>query len=150
MLKQDFLIRPMDDSMDLTKIINRFSFPWSTPEKTRETWEIYASEQKKGIRTVVVIEHKDEILGYGSLLRKSENPLFISSNIPEVNAIWIDEGYRTTIQYEDDGSGSPMADRFATFLGRVYFVAGACHYLFCSRYLWWLLGWGAMARRRCR
>lgn len=36
----------------------------------------------------------NEILGYGSLLRKPESPFFADKNIPEINAIWIDEDHR--------------------------------------------------------
>ena len=87
MLKEGFLIRLMQGSIDLIKITNRFLFPWSTPEKTRAIWETCDQEQKEGIRAVFVIENQDEILGYGSLLRKSENSLFAYSNTPEVNAV---------------------------------------------------------------
>ena len=91
MLKESFLIRPMQSSTDLLRIINRFSFPWHAPEKTQANWETYHQEQEEGVRTVFVIENQNEILSYGSPLRKSENPTFTRSNIPEVNAIWIDE-----------------------------------------------------------
>ena len=94
MLQEGFLMRPMQSGKDLLKITHRFLFPWSTPEKTQTIWETYALEQEEGIRTVFVIENQNEILGYGSLLRKSENPTFQGSNIPEVNAIWIDESCR--------------------------------------------------------
>lgn len=33
-------------------------------------------------------------MGYGSLLRKSEYPLYVDLSIPEINAIWIDENHR--------------------------------------------------------
>ncbi|MCB1107551.1 MAG: GNAT family N-acetyltransferase [Chlamydiia bacterium] len=94
MLKESFLIRPMQSSTDLLRIISRFSFPWSTPAKTQAIWETYHQEQEEGVRTIFVIEKQNEILGYGSLLRKSENPTFNRLNIPEVNAIWIDETCR--------------------------------------------------------
>lgn len=87
------LIRPMNEN-DIPKIVSRYSFPWSTPEKTKALWDTYYQEQQDGIRTVAVLERDHEILGYGSLLRKSECPFFLSSNIPEINAIWIDENYR--------------------------------------------------------
>jgi GNAT superfamily N-acetyltransferase len=79
---------------DITKIVSHYSFPWSTPEMTRQIWETYYHEQQKGTRTVAILEKDNEILGYGSLLRKSECPFFASSNIPEINAIWIDEPHR--------------------------------------------------------
>jgi chloramphenicol 3-O phosphotransferase len=87
------LIRPMH-AHDIAKIVSRYSFPWSTPEKTKILWDTYYQEQKDNIRTVAVIETKGEILGYGSLLRKPECPFFAQRNIPEINAIWIDEDHR--------------------------------------------------------
>lgn len=33
-------------------------------------------------------------MGYGSLLRNPECPFFAQRGIPEINAIWIDEGHR--------------------------------------------------------
>lgn len=79
---------------DIPKIISRYSFPWSTPEKTKILWDTYYQEQKDQVRTVAVIEKDDEILGYGSLLRKPECPFFAERNIPEINAVWIDENHR--------------------------------------------------------
>ncbi len=79
---------------DISTLVNRYSFPWSTPEKTTALWDTYYEEQESGIRTVVVVEKNRDILGYGSLLRKSEYSFFLSSNIPEINAVWIDEEHR--------------------------------------------------------
>lgn len=79
---------------DIPKIVNRYSFPWSTPEKTQILWDTYYQEQEDKIRTVAIIEANGKILGYGSLLREPENPSFAQRNIPEVNAIWIDENHR--------------------------------------------------------
>lgn len=91
--KQHVLIRPLHKS-DIQKIASQYSFPWSTPEKTKTLWDTYYQEQEDKIRTVAVIERDGEILGYGSLLRKSQCPFFLCSNIPEINAIWIDEDHR--------------------------------------------------------
>lgn len=90
---KDFVIRPMNKS-DIAKIVRRYSFSWSTPEKTKTLWDTYYLEQENEIRTVAVLEENHEILGYGSLLRKPECPFFAQKNIPEVNAIWIDEEHR--------------------------------------------------------
>ena len=87
------LIRSLHQD-DIPQIISRYSFPWSTPEKTKALWNTYYQEQKAGDRTVAIIEKEGEILGYGNLLRKSEYPIFLKSNIPEINAIWIDKDHR--------------------------------------------------------
>ncbi len=87
------LIRSMKAN-DIAEIIKRYSFPWSTPEKTQQIWDAYYREQQDRIRTVAVLEKEGDILGYGSLLRKSECRHLAASNIPEVNAVWIDENYR--------------------------------------------------------
>jgi GNAT superfamily N-acetyltransferase len=79
---------------DIAKIVSRYSFPWSTPEKTKVLWDTYYREHQENIRTVAVLERDNEILGYGSLLRKPESPFFADKNIPEINAIWIDEDHR--------------------------------------------------------
>ncbi len=89
----NFIIRTFDVS-DIAKIVIRYSFPWSTPEKTKKIWDDYYREQQEGIRTVALLEKDGEILGYGSLLRRPECPFFSSKKIPEINAIWIDEHYR--------------------------------------------------------
>ena len=91
--KQHPLIRSLHKT-DIPKIVRRYSFPWSTPEKTQILWDAYYQEQEDKVRTVAVIEKDGEILGYGSLLRKPECPFFAQRNIPEINAIWIDEDYR--------------------------------------------------------
>lgn len=87
------LIRPLIE-IDIPKIVSRYSFPWSTPEKTKILWDTYYQEQQEGIRTVAVVEENHEILAYGSLLRKPESPFFAKKNIPEINALWIDEDHR--------------------------------------------------------
>lgn len=81
------LIRPLIES-DIPKIVSRYSFPWSTPEKTKTLWDTYSQEQEDKVRTVAIIETNGEILGYGSLLRKPECPFFAQRNIPEINAMW--------------------------------------------------------------
>lgn len=87
------LIRPMKKA-DIPQIISRFSFPWSSPEKTQALWDNYYREQREGIRTVGVVEENRNILGYGSFLRRSENPRFERQGIPDINAIWIHEHHR--------------------------------------------------------
>jgi GNAT superfamily N-acetyltransferase len=89
----DFQIRPLVKS-DIPQIVKRYSFPWSTQDKTETLWATYYQEQKNKVRTVAVIEKSGEILGYGSLLRKPECPFFTQRNIPEINAVWIGEDHR--------------------------------------------------------
>lgn len=91
--KQYPLIRSLLKT-DIPKIVRRYSFPWSTPEKTQTLWEEYYQQQEDKVRTVAVIEKEGEILGYGNLLRKPECPFFAQKNIPEISAIWIDENHR--------------------------------------------------------
>jgi len=86
-------IRPLQKT-DIPSIVSRYSFPWSTPEKTEALWNTYSAEQEEKIRTVAILEKDHEIVGYGSLLRKAECPFFLGKNIPEINAIWIDEHHR--------------------------------------------------------
>jgi hypothetical protein len=90
---QHIFIRLLQES-DIPKIIDRYSFPWSTPEKTKILWNTYYQEQQDGMRAVAVLEEGHNILGYGNLLRKSECPFFLDGNIPEINAVWIDENHR--------------------------------------------------------
>lgn len=87
------LIRSLHKA-DIPKVVSSYSFPWSTPEKTKILWDTYYQEQEDKTRTVAIIEANGEILGYGSLLRKPESPFFAQRSIPEINAIWIDEDYR--------------------------------------------------------
>lgn len=91
--KQHPLIRSLHKT-DIPKIVERYTFSWSTSEKTETLWDAYYQEQEDKVRTVAVIEKDGEILGYGSLLRKPESPFFAQRGIPEINAIWIDEDYR--------------------------------------------------------
>jgi len=72
---KDFVIRPMNKS-DIAKIARRYSFPWSTLEKTKTLWDTYYLEHENEIRTVAVVVENHEILGYRSVLRKPECPFF--------------------------------------------------------------------------
>lgn len=89
----DFQIRLLVET-DVPQIVERYSFPWSSSDKTKTLWDTYYQEQNHKVRTVAVIESNLEILGYGSLLRKPECPHFAQRNIPEINALWIDEDHR--------------------------------------------------------
>jgi|688.fasta_scaffold02776_5 RimJ/RimL family protein N-acetyltransferase len=79
---------------DIEGMANTFTFPWSTLEATLHLWQQYFKEQTEGIRTVFVFERQNQYLGYGSLLRVSDYPLFKDLGIPEINALWIDENYQ--------------------------------------------------------
>jgi RimJ/RimL family protein N-acetyltransferase len=79
---------------DLHKLVQTFTFPWSTFEATLKLWLQWYKEQQEGIRTVCVLEKHQQLVGYGSLLRVSEYPFFREKGIPEVNALWIDEPFR--------------------------------------------------------
>ena len=89
--EQGVSLRPMRES-DIDSLVLHFSFPWVSVEATRELWKCYYEEQQENIRTVAVLEKENRLLGYGSLLRRSEYPHFV--NIPEINNIWIGEEHR--------------------------------------------------------
>lgn len=84
-------IRPMN-AVDIKVLVRDYSFPWSTPEDVTKRWQKYYDEQQNGIRTVAVLANKEELLGYGSLLLKSEYPHFL--NTPEICDVWIHEKHR--------------------------------------------------------
>lgn len=41
-----------------------------------------------------IIEYKNKIAGYGSLLRYSEYPIFRDKKISEINDVWVYDQYR--------------------------------------------------------
>ncbi len=90
---QDIFIRQMKAD-DLDPLVTNFCFPWTSPEATQELWRRYYEEQQKGIRTVAIVQKENQLVGYGSLLRRSEYPHF--SHIPEINAVWINQAHRRT------------------------------------------------------
>ncbi len=77
---------------DIERVANHFCPSWSTVRETTRRWKKYYEEQQKNIRIVGVAEKNKEVLGFGSLLRKSEYPHF--SNIPEICDVWIYEKHR--------------------------------------------------------
>ncbi len=87
----DVLLRPMCIA-DIKTLVSDFCFPWSTAEEIEKRWQKYYVEQQNSIRTVAVLTREDEILGYGSLLLRSEYPHF--SNLPEICDLWIHEKHR--------------------------------------------------------
>lgn len=90
-MANNIFIRPMLVS-DIDPITIDHCPPWSTPETTKERWTKYYQEQQENIRTVGVIERNHEILGYGSLLLRSEYPHF--SSIPEIADVWVYDEHR--------------------------------------------------------
>jgi chloramphenicol 3-O-phosphotransferase/GNAT superfamily N-acetyltransferase len=87
------IIRPIQEE-DISKIVAEYSFPWSTPEKTKMRWQGYYKEQQEGRRIVAIVEKENEIFGYGSLVWHSKYLSFSSKNIPEIHDVWIGENYR--------------------------------------------------------
>lgn len=85
-----YQIRPLVEK-DIDSIVDFFTFPWSTKEGTRNTWNKFFNEVS---RTAYVVFKNDQFLGYGSLLRSSENPQFREKGIPEISAIWVNEEAR--------------------------------------------------------
>jgi ribosomal protein S18 acetylase RimI-like enzyme len=82
-------------SEDLNELVEVFSFPWTSFEATKAKWETYLSEQKVGDRIVCIARWKDQIIGYGSLLKNSKYLNFKSCGIPEIHDVWISEEYRS-------------------------------------------------------
>jgi GNAT superfamily N-acetyltransferase len=75
---------------DIEPVAHRYCFPQRSLEERVATWKRTYAEQEEGIRTVALLDQSGEILGYGSLLRRSE----YFRDIPEVHDLWIDEGHR--------------------------------------------------------
>ena len=88
----DCQIRPLQEK-DIAMLGDLY-FPWSNREETVAKWTLYLNEQQKGIRIACILECKDKILGYGSLLIHSEYPPFKKDGIPEIHDVWIFEEYR--------------------------------------------------------
>jgi GNAT superfamily N-acetyltransferase len=89
----NFVIRNLQEN-DLELLAIKFLPPNSTFEHEIARWKTYFQEIKSNNRTTYVLELENELLGYGSLLRKSEYPHFCNAGIPEINAIWIGEEWR--------------------------------------------------------
>ncbi len=79
---------------ELTDIIKKFTFPWSSFQATQEKWKRYYAEQQRSIRTVCIAKIGDEFIGYGSLLNHTEYPEFKTLGIPEINDVWVSAEYR--------------------------------------------------------
>lgn len=79
---------------EIEKIARYYTFPWASFDETLKLWNKWFKEQLEGIRTVCLLENHNGVMGYGSLLRTSECPFFVEKEIPEINAIWIDEPCR--------------------------------------------------------
>lgn len=90
---RDIFVRELIIS-DISLLAQRFCFPWTTEELTKEKWNKYLAEQQSKIRTVFVIEKENLILGYASLLYSSDYSYFRDKKIPEIQDLWIDEAHR--------------------------------------------------------
>ena len=85
------IIRSMIEA-DIYIIANEHCPPWSTVQEQNKKWKKYYNEHESSIRTVGIVEQDYKILGYGSLLLKSQYPYF--SDIPEIHDVWIYKEYR--------------------------------------------------------
>lgn len=97
--ENEVIIRPMCEA-DIDVIAIDRCLPWSTVQETNEKWNKYYKDQQNTIRIVGVVEKDREILGYGSLLLKSQYPYF--TGIPEIHDVWIYKEYR------ENGLGSRL------------------------------------------
>ena len=79
---------------DLEEIVERFTFPWTTPDATKTKWKTYFFEQQAGARIACLARLEGRLIGYGSLLRESKYSSFRSSGIPEIHDVWISDEYR--------------------------------------------------------
>jgi ribosomal protein S18 acetylase RimI-like enzyme len=87
------LLRALSEE-DIEPLIQTFCFPWSSVQSTTEKWNRYFAEQKRGIRSVYLVEKQGQLVGYGSLLHHSKYlPL---SQLMEINDVWIDKDHRGT------------------------------------------------------
>ncbi len=97
----EIIIRSISKS-DIDVIAGDLCLPWSTVQESKEKWNNYYREQQTGIRTVGIVEQDGKLLGYGSLLLKSQYPYL--AGLPEIHDVWIYEEYRKR------GIGSQLID----------------------------------------
>lgn len=88
---KEAIIRPMHET-DIHVISIDHCLSWSSIQETKEKWSRYYRDQQSNIRTVGIVEQGSKILGYGSLLLKSQYPYF--AGIPEIHDVWIYKEYR--------------------------------------------------------
>jgi len=89
----DILIREMTHA-DIETVVENFSFSWTTKEKTVNKWKQYFIEHEKKKRTVYLIQLKDQIIGYASLLWTSQYSHYRENEIPEIHDVWVHENFR--------------------------------------------------------
>lgn len=77
---------------DIHNLVTDFCFPWSTADATHEKWINYYEEQQDQARIVAIVEQEQQLIGYGSLLLKSN----YFSQIPEIHDLWIAAKNRRT------------------------------------------------------
>lgn len=90
---QKLVIRTVEKA-DIRKLVKAFCFPWSTLERTQKKWEGYFSEHEKHLRVVCIALLEGVMIGYGSLVFRSEYPIFQKAGIPEIHDVWMDEAHR--------------------------------------------------------
>lgn len=91
-MQKPLSIRPLQ-AKDI-EVLGNLYFPWSTKDETIKKWTRYLDEQEQGIRKAEIVEYEKVIVGYGHLLFRSEYPHFKTSNIPEIQDLWVFEGHR--------------------------------------------------------
>lgn len=64
--------------------------------KSDGRWNRYLNEQGRGIRLVLLAEVDHAIVAYGSLAWMSQNPVFRSARIPEIQDLVVAESHRRT------------------------------------------------------
>jgi GNAT superfamily N-acetyltransferase len=62
--------------------------------KSDGRWNRYLNEQSRGLRLVLLAEVDHAIVAYGSLAWVSQNPLFRSARIPEIQDLVVAESHR--------------------------------------------------------
>jgi GNAT superfamily N-acetyltransferase len=62
--------------------------------KSDHRWSRYLAEQGRGLRQVLVAEAGGAVVAYGSLALISQNPVFRSTSIPEIQDLVVAENHR--------------------------------------------------------
>lgn len=90
---QDAVIREIE-AEDISPLVKSFVFSSILIEAILEKWTRYYHEHLNGMRTIFILEKKNEIIGYASLLRVSNYPHFQKVGIPEIHDLRVAEKWR--------------------------------------------------------